>query len=49
MEEFRIDLKEFSGLAMPSNCQKVNIKLILEQYFPESPNLHDPYIQYNIV
>ena len=44
MEEIKIDLKTFLGLAMLPNCQKV-----ISSWFwgdnlgPKSPNLHDPY------
>ena len=52
MEGFRIDLKTFLGLAMPnqlmlSNCQKVNIKLVLGHQNPLTFMI--PIIQYHIL
>ena len=50
MQRFRVDPKTFLGLAMPNQYsqtvkKQIAIKLVLgDNFWPKSPNLHDPYI-----
>ena len=46
MEEFRIDLKKFLGLAMPPKVSesKYQAGFGVIIFKPKSPSLHDPYI-----
>ena len=46
MEGFRINIKNFRAWLCLSEF-KINVMLVFEQYIgPESPNFHDPYMQY---
>ena len=51
MQQLRVDLKTFLGLAMPNQYSQTVKKQILSWFWgdnlgQEIPNLHDPYIQY---
>jgi len=46
MEEFRIHLKTFLGLAMPKQNSLSESKYQAGFRGPKSLNIHDPYTQY---
>ena len=49
MQQFRVDLKTFLGLAMPNQSSQLSESKHQAGFWgddigPNSPNLHDPYI-----